>query len=384
MKIGIIVDACGFPSGVKTYVDNLVKNMARFQDEIYLIHSGKVKDISLPGAKEIVLPSLYKVSTPSASLLDVHRPLFLRKYKLDIIHYTHNYFPLTFWASGSKNVCTMHGIAPLSHPQFHPFLSRYTSRIGALLARNMDMILTDSEWAKKQIIKFCKVPSSRVRVIYHGLDKDFKPPSNRSDARGELEIKFGIQAPFILQVNAYRPIKNAATLVKAFTKVNKMDIKLKHKLILVGKPTENFSKIAQLVKELGLENEVILLGYVSKDDLIKLYGTADLVVIPSFKESFCFPLLEALACGCPIVASNVTALPEIGGDAVQLFDPYSCEDLASKMYKVIISGELSAYLSKKGVDRAKSFSWEKCAQHHLAAYEEVCLIANSGEKDGRR
>jgi len=374
MKIGIIVDVWAFPSGVKTYVDNLVKNIVETQDEIYLIHSGKVKDISLPGAKEIVLPSFYKVSAPSTSLFNFHRPVLLRKYKFDIIHYTHNYFPLTFRASGSRNVCTMYGIAPLSHPQFHPFLSRYTSRVGAFLARKMDMILTDSEWAKTQIIKFCKVPSSRVRVIYFGLDEDFRPPNNKNEATRELELKLGIQPPFILQVNAYRPIKNAATLVRAFGKIKKMGIA--HKLILVGKPTADFNKIAQLVKGLGLENEVMLMGYVSKDDLIKLYGTADLVVIPSFKESFCFPLLEALACGCPTIASNVTALPEIGGDAVEFFDPYNCEDLASKMYRVIATGELGAHLSRKGVERAKSFSWERCAQEHLAAYKEVSQIAD--------
>jgi len=149
-----------------------------------------------------------------------------------------------------------------------------------------------------------------------------------------------------------------------------------HKLVLVGKPTADFDKIAQLVKGLGLENEVTLMGYVSKDDLIKLYGTANLVVVPSFKESFCFPLLEALASGCPTIASNVTALPEIGNDAVEFFDPYNCEDLASKMYRVIATSELGAHLSRKGVERAKSFSWEKCAQEHLAAYKEVSQIAD--------
>lgn len=371
MKIGIIADPCGFLSGVKTVFDNVIENMIRMSDEIYLIHDGKVREPFFSQAKEIVLASFYRAEAPSAVLFDVHRPFLLRKYKLDIIHYTHNYPPFTFWASGSKNMCTVLGIAPIVHPQSHSFLSQYTARAGAFLGRHMDMILTDSEWAKTQIAEFYKLPGERIRVSYYGVDKEFKPQEKIDEAKSQLNLKYGIKYPYILQVNAYRPVKNTDTLIRAFARIKKLGIT--HKLVLVGKPTKKYSEASQLARNLGLGKEVVLLGYIPKGDLIKLYGTADLVVIPSFKESFCLPLVESLACGCPTIASNVTALPEVGGGAIMYFDPYSEEELASRMYEVLGNSELRTRMSKKGIERAKLFSWEKCAREHLAVYEEVYL-----------
>jgi len=369
MKVAIITDPCYFPSGVKTYVDNLVENLLMIHDETYIVHSKKDGEL-FPSARQLILPSLYRSSAAAMSIFDIHRPVLLRKYRFDVVHYTHNHVPLSFWASGSKTICTVHGVASLSHPQFHSIASRILWRVSALLNRRIDVVLADSNYAKEAIIQFLGVRPEKIRVIYHGVGREFKPQKKLNETKDELDSKFGIGAPFILNVNGYRPIKNVVTLVKAFAEIKKLGIQ--HKLVLVGKPIDPSHEAMKAIMDLGLEKEVVITGYVPKKDLLKLYGLADLYVIPSFKESFGLPLLEAMACGCPVIASNVTALPEVGGDAVVFFDPYNYEELAKKMYRLLTNNELRSHFSRKALERARQFSWEKCAQEHLDVYNEVC------------
>jgi len=233
----------------------------------------------------------------------------------------------------------------------------------------MDMIITESEAEKREIIRFLWVPEQKVRVIPSGVDEIYQPLSNLHQIKSELSAKYKIRFPYILHVGAYRPVKNGPALIRAFAELKKQGIE--HKLVLVGKPAQKIVEILKLIKEFGLEDEVIFTGFVPDEDLPKFYNAATLFMLPSFKESWPHVLVEALACGCPVVTSNITCMPEIAGDAGIFIDPYDVNSLAEGMYKALTDNELRESLKKKGLERAKSFSWERCARETLKVYEEL-------------
>jgi len=371
MKIGIITDPMETKSSVRVYLSNLIQNLFKIYDpnQICLIHARKSGDPLYRQGKEIILPGLYRDSFPSAGIADIFRPFLLRKYKLDVIHYTHSNPPLTFSAAGAKNVCLITTIGPATHPQYYPLPSRYIVKIAKLVNQRMDVIITESEAEKKEIVKFLRVPEEKVNVIPSGIDEIYRPLNNLDGIKDELSANYQIEFPYILHVGAYRPVKNGPALVKAFAELKKRG--LEHKLVLVGKPAQRFQEVQKLIKQLGLEEEVITTGYVPYEDLPKLHNAADLFVLPSFKESFPHVLVEALACGCPIVTSNIECMSEIAGDAGILIDPYDVNSLTEGIYKVLTNDGLRQDLRKKGLERAKLFSWERCARETLKVYEEL-------------
>jgi len=371
MKIGIITDPMDTKSSVRVYLGNLIQNLFKIYDpsQICLIHARKSDNSLYNQGTEIILPGLYRDSFPSASMADIFRPFLLRKYNLDIIHYTHSNPPLTFFAAGSRNVCLITTIGPATHPQHYPLPSRYIIRVSRLVNRRMDVIITESEAEKQEIVKFLRVTDEKVRVIPSGVDEIYQPLNNLDGIKDELSANYTIEFPYILHVGAYRPVKNGPALVKAFAELKKRG--LEHKLVLVGKPAQRFQEVQRVIKQLGLEEEVITTGFVPDEDLPKLYNAANLFVLPSFKESFGHVLVEAMACGCPVVTSNITCMPEIAGDAGILIDPYDVNSLAEGMYRVLTNDGLRRDLKKKSLQRAKLFSWERCARETLKVYEEL-------------
>ena len=157
LKIGIISDPLDTKSSVRVYLANLIKNLFNLHDpnQIYLIHAKRSENPLYSQGQEIILPGLYQENIPSASLADVFRPFLLRKYGFDVIHYTHSNPPLTFFVAGSRNVCLITTLGPVTHPQYYPLASRYIARIAKLVNERMDIIITESEAEKKEIVNFC-------------------------------------------------------------------------------------------------------------------------------------------------------------------------------------------------------------------------------------
>ena len=146
------------------------------------------------------------------------------------------------------------------------------------------------------------------------------------------------------------------------------DFLIKEKLVIGGKQPE---RLKMLVKNLRLEKEVIFTGYINKNDLPLFYNVAEAFIFPSFHESFGMPIIEAMACGCPVITSNVFSMPEVAGDAAVLVNPYSVDEIANAMYTVLTDDGLREKLRKRGLKRAKQFSWRKCAEEHLKVYRMV-------------
>lgn len=210
----------------------------------------------------------------------------------------------------------------------------------------------------------------KIKVIYHGLDH------NLFKINKDLKVNFELPKKFILCAGSIEPRKNLISLLKAYNNLD-MSIKKEYKLILTGfKGWEN-QEIVSLINQ--NKDYVNYLGYISDEELVAVYNLATLFVYPSFYEGFGLPVLEAMACGTPVVCSNTTSLPEVGGDAVVYCDPYNVDDIREKMETVLDDENLQKEMIVKGLERAKQFTWEKAAKEHIKVFKSVLDSQSSWE-----
>ena len=235
-------------------------------------------------------------------------------------------------------------------------------------------ILTISEFSKNAIIDYYHLDKEKVVVTYPGVNKE---PVNTETRRfmgkaEKIKKKYGVEGDYILYVGTLQPRKNLERLIEAFKlfsngpNVNQINSRMK--LVIVGKKGWLYQEIFKKVKELDLAKKVIFTGYVPDEDLPAFYRNAQCFVLVSLYEGFGLTALEAMHYGCPVVASNISSLPEVVGQAGILVDPENVEEIASGIEKAIKNRD---ELIKKGYQQAKKFSWKKCAKETLKVLEMV-------------
>jgi len=180
----------------------------------------------------------------------------------------------------------------------------------------------------------------------------------------------GIDYPYILYLGTLEPRKNVERLIEAFIQLKKKQIN--EKLLISGIKGWDYQSIFDKVASLGVEKEIIFSGFIPNELIPFLYNGASAFVYPSLYEGFGLPVLEAMACGVPVVTSNVSSLPEVAGDAAILINPYSVDELADGIWRILSDEELRNQCIEKGIERAKSFTWERCAMETMKAFNEVC------------
>ena len=257
----------------------------------------------------------------------------------------------------------------------------------AYSAKKAVKILTISQASKNDIIRYYRVPKERIVVIYPGKRK-IESGKGKMGVK-EVRKKYGIEGDYILYVGTLQPRKNLSRLIEAFKTVcanysnlkrinsNKFDKNSGNSdiyLVIAGKKGWMYDEIFQKVKELNLEKNVIFTGYVPDEDLPVLYKGAKCFVLASLYEGFGIPVLEAMSFGCPVVISNVSSLPEIGGKAAVYVDPYDVKDIAEKIKLIIENGKLKKEMREKGLEQAKKFSWEKCARETFKVLKEAAKL----------
>jgi len=370
MKIGIVTGPYldRTETSMGRYTNNLIKNLLKINTnhDIYLIHSQKNDNQLYSSHPQLLIPELplhlpYGIKT-------LQMPFILSKHKFDVIHYPAG-MPFFSWMTNSKNITTLSSVDSLIVPQHYPKISQFSRLARKLDYKKADFIITVSEATKNDIVRTLKIPTEKIRVIYHGLEHErFRILKDAAAVKRELNKKYGVGS-FILQVANYLPVKNIPGLVKAFSKIKGQGVT--HKLVIVGGKRWQYQEIPKTIEELDLQKEIVLTGSMAGDDLIKLYNAADLVVFPSFYESFGRPILEAMACGTPVITSNVYAMPEVAGDAAILVDPHNPDEIANAIYKVLTNDGLRCEMVKKGLARVKEFTLERCARETLKVYEDV-------------
>ncbi len=227
-------------------------------------------------------------------------------------------------------------------------------------------VISVSKTTKKDIRKFYDVDDSKISIIYNGFEKHKGSTGSRNISLEQYEIE---PKKFILFVGTLQPRKNITYLIKAFAKFRNANPHFK--LVLVGKKGWLYDDIFAEVIRLNLEKSVLFTGYLTDEEVIKLYKNAFCFVLPSLYEGFGIPVLEAMSNGCPVIASHSSSIPEIGADACLYIDPSDENDLLDKLNDLTHDTDLYAALIKKGYERIKHFSWEKCAKETLEVLTSI-------------
>jgi glycosyltransferase involved in cell wall biosynthesis len=355
-------------TGVGNYVFYLLKNMLSVAtDDQFVGFAATLSSLALEGLDAGL--KVRHVRLPTRALYAVWRranllPIETFVGQVDMFHATNYFVPP---ARKAKRVVTIHDLSFLIVPQYcSPRIVRpFSSGIGKF-ARQSDAIIVYSESVKRDIVSRLDVPESKVRVIYLAVDDAFECAKGGADW---LEETYDISRPYILFVGMLEPRKNVPAILRAFDAI-RSDVP--HRLVIVGARGWMYEEIFQLHDELGLGDRVRFLGFVpGHDKLAAFYRNADLFVYPSFYEGFGLPVLEAMKCGCPVVASKAASIVEIAEDAALLVDADDWKALAESMDNALNDDALREELSRKGRERAAVFSWKRAAEQTLDLYREV-------------
>jgi len=251
-------------------------------------------------------------------------------------------------------------------PEFWPWHDQAYFRLAvSLLTTRAARIAALSECTKQDLLSFLKVPADKVKVVYPGVSAEFRPMP--LEDRNRVARTYGLHRPFILFVGSYHVRKNLKGLLEAFSRIAGG---IPHELAIVGSrwcPDE----ILESIERTGVADRIRLLQYVPDAALPSLYSAADLFVYPSLYEGFGFPVLEAMACGCPTVATNVSSIPEVVGKGGILVPPGDVSALASALGQIANDLEQRAYLAEQGLIEARRFSWTKTASQMVRLWEEA-------------
>lgn len=263
-------------------------------------------------------------------------------------------------------VCTIHDVTPITMPSHSPKVRAIQRVLFKGCARFSRTIITSSECSKRDIVRHLGVPEEKVVVIHDGCDQSlFNPAPPEMAALDALRARLGIEKPYLLHHGTIQPRKNLKRLIEAFRRMLSENADLDFDLVLAGQLGWASDEIMNAAAEYNGRGRVILTGILDDTELALLIKGASLAVVPSLYEGFSLPMVEAMACGVPTIASSTSCLPEISGNALAYFDPLSVEEIAACMQTVLRDSALSLRLRQKGIDRAREFTWERCARQTL-------------------
>lgn len=360
---GLLTGLCALEGDFKivVFVDPSLPNKRFPLDD--LSHTGKIvfQDIRIPlyGPQEIW-------AWPAA----------LHHTPVDVFHSPYFWSPLVL---PCPLVVTVHDMIFDRYPQYIPGLRylvpyRVTSR---LVLRNASRVIAVSEATKRDIVCFGGADEHKIVAVEEGADPMFHPITDAHERTRVLE-KYGLPDSYVLALGTRRPHKNIARLVSAFARIA---LEVPQSLALAGAIDDRFvDQAADDIAVLKRAGRVVEMPYVEEQDLPVVYSMADLFVQPSIIEGFGLPVLEAMACGCPVACSNTSSLPEVAGDAAALFDPRSEEDMGGVLQNVLQSANYRRDLRQSGLSRVGNFTWEKAARKTLDVYHAAASTATMGEK----
>lgn len=290
---------------------------------------------------------------------------FTKFYKTEYhLYFQPNFIPNSN-IKAKKLICTLHDFSFMLQPHWHTkeLIAHYDKKF--FLIKKADHIITCSHFTKQEIVDYMHIADEKISVIYHGVNHALYKPYLQHELE-ETKTKFSLPNKFLLFVGSIEPRKNLLTLLKAYNLLTSNE-KGKLPLVLVGfKGWKN----QEIMQEIEKNQEYIrYLGYVSDNQLAHIYTLATLFVYPSLYEGFGLPPLEAMACGTPVVVSNVASLPEVCGDAALYVEPTDAMDIKNKILAIVNNEKLREELSQKSKAQAALFSWDTSAAMHLELFE---------------
>jgi glycosyltransferase involved in cell wall biosynthesis len=358
-------------SGVGIYTANLVEALAALDSDnlyTYIIREGQ----PTLHVGENFRPWTTRISFENHWVGDLwqncYLPFRLRARQVDLFHGPAVFLPLA--KLGFHTVVTIHDLVAFRFPETIPVKYGLYMRLMINLAvRSADRVIAASLQTRRDLVERLRVPAEKIAVIHEGLDSSFEPV--RDPARlAEVRRRYGLRAPYILFVGNLEPRKNLVRLIEAFGRLKERHT-LPHQLVVAGKRGWLYRPIFETVERLGLREDVVFTGYAASDDLPALYAMADLFAFPSLYEGFGLPVLEAMACGTPVLTARTGSLPEVAGDAAWYVDPLDVEALADGMARILTDSGTRTDLVERGALQAKRFSWARTAAATLEIYRRT-------------
>ncbi len=358
-------------AGTGTYIRNLFAAMESLSPQhqfYYLTMSGADAPVPPDGSQRGRIRRLVN-GLRHMAWLQLQLPINARRVRANVLHAPAMIGPC--WQP-CPTVFTVLDLAILKFPEtFDPLWRGYVLVNLRLALSRAEAAIAISESTRQDVIRHFSLRPDLVRVVYLGCDPRFRLVESGAQREAAL-TRLGLPERFILYVGTLEPRKNVPRLLKAFHAL-KREKRIPHKLVVVGERGWLYDDIFQELRKLGLDQEVIFTGYVDLDDLPVIYGMSDMLVYPSLHEGFGLPPLEAMACGCPVVTSKVSSLPEVVGDAALCVDPYDVRAIAEAMAAILFHPERRMDLVHRGLERAKLFSWERAAAETLDIYQQIAL-----------
>ena len=372
VAINLLTDDPANPSGAHWFWTRVIPEMARRlqgEEELHLLVSSRTRSMHQGyGAGVHHLDFPWSNERPRLRTLSEHALTPVRLPRAGIDVFSTLIAPLVRPAPGLvAHFKTMHAFtAPRT---IRPEVRLYRQLSYPRTARAADAIIINSESLRAAVTDHLDVDPAKLRLVPEAVDHELFNPGDREEARRRVAARHGVTGPYVLFVSSLWPYKNCEGLLRAFAAARR-DL-AGHQLVVVGagRDADYLGRLNALAGELGIAADVVWLGGLPLEDTPPLYRAADVFVYPSFDETFGLPLLEAMACRCPVVTSNLSAMPETAGGAALLADPNDPASIASAV--VAACGEEGELLRKLGLERAGQFSWAVTAERTLAVYREV-------------
>ena len=350
-------------TGNETYMANLIRELSRInrEDEFFVAaaHPECVEPLIAGGRHVTMVP----VSASPVRRLLSDLPVLASRLNADLLCVTYT-GPLIV---NRPLVAVVHDVSFKRHPEWFSPRDRVVLTLGVgITVRRAAAVVTLSEFSRSEIAATCGVPAGRIHVTPLAAAPEFGVDGRDDPA---VHARYGLRRPYLLAVGNLQPRKNLLRLIEAFNRLRARH-DFHHDLVLVGNARWG-SAISSAIDRLELSDRVKPIGYVSPEDLPAIYRGADLFVYPSLYEGFGLPVLEAMACGTPVVASSGSAIPEVAGSAARLIDTESVPDLVDAIAELCSQPEMRAQLRRQGLDRSRMFSWERTASQTLDVFHRV-------------
>ncbi len=292
-------------------------------------------------------------------------PFHARNMEIDLIHGPVNIVPLI---TGRPSVVTIHDLAFLEYPDQYPAMQRrYLTAMTRASTRRADRVITVSQFTGQDVAERLDVDPDRITAVPNGVDASFTPRQG-SDELHRFRWKNSLPDDFLLFVGTLQPRKNLIGLLRAYAR---LEPDLRVPLYIVGGEGWMYAAIFDEVKRLDIERSVVFAGYAASETLPLWYSAATACIYPSYYEGFGLPVLEAMACGVPVVTSNRSSLPEVAGDAAILVDPDDPDDIAQGISTVLASPERRQWMQAAGTSQAANYTWQRTARETVAIYRDV-------------
>lgn len=365
MRIAFLADPLDRQyGGIHVYTKELLRAISKLdQKNEYIVVRSEAKN-EFDGMEEIVVP--YSIF-PGYRFwrLFFQLPRLLTNKKVDIVVELAHFGPFNLPKS-IKRVTVIHDMTVFLYPKYHVFWSQFLQRqFLPKILKKADWVITNSVNTTKDVVRFFPDIKEKSTSILLGKDSSFRPQTDSSILK-----KYGIKQPYLLFVGTLEPRKNVKTLIKAYDTF-KRNPSVEHQLVLIGKKGWKSKEIFDAIDESPYKSDILVLGYADKRNLPVLYSMAEVFVYPSLYEGFGLPVLEAMACGTPVITSNISSLTEVGASAALFIDPDSVEELSETIEMLILNPTLQEKMRENGLKKAAEFTWDKTAKLYIELFNSL-------------